>query len=310
MRFTIPTEQALRKLKSRRTTIEEIKDLEHPLSLSGSDAINPHGFLVKKKDGIRVMERGNLVLVSRTGIFAGENGWKVAKEWQEKYRDLLYELYAIQEAYEDSITERDRLENELREIQNEIADLREKEIWYQDRLTKAQAEVEDVQRILTTYKAKLPALAKENQTWMTEWENILEDVSNRLTKLTTTVLKLESTAHAYMVQSQLPQDIIESAIKQEKERLRDAEIIGGEEGEESEEGDEESGGSGEGTGRSGDGTQEYGKQTGEGRQGDNSSALPSSRNGGYLKTAEEKIKRLARLDEDKGDAEGNEEESG
>lgn len=305
IRFSTPDIRNSKILTSPRGNIEKV--IEDPLSLVGADAPNPDGFLVKRKTGIRILEDGDLVLVSPSGIFAGSNGWAVAKEWQEKYRDLLYEYYSIQETYESLVSEHDRTEQEVMEEKNHIADLQEKEIWYQNTLTQAKAELEDMHRILINYKSMLPSLSEQNMTLQTELENMISNVVNRVHKLTTSVLALETTEYAYMVQSKLPAEVGMSVIKQEKERLKDAEIIEGDIDEKSEDSTKGSGTGDMGTGGNTSGGKDNGKQDKEsGGKGGNPS-VPASRNEGTLKKA---IRGFARLQVGTDGEDADEDENG
>lgn len=233
VRFSTLTDRNRMILESEHGNIERV--VESPLSISGTDAINPHGFIVDRKNGLRILEDGDLVLVSRTGIFAGMNGWELARKMEERWREAEYTVGEIQEEYEKLVAEFDRKEREITDLKLDIADLQEKNIDYQKRLTEAYQKAEDVERILISYKTKMPSLAKQNERLMNENAEIIAKVLNAVETLKTSVLKFETVNLAYTMESKIPQELIESTEKGEKERLMEAGFIEEEEREADEE---------------------------------------------------------------------------
>ncbi len=61
-----------------------------------------NGFFVPE-DGLKVLDRGYLVLVSKTGIFAGESGWDLAKEYRQKYIEVIKAYQMLKHDYEEKI---------------------------------------------------------------------------------------------------------------------------------------------------------------------------------------------------------------
>jgi|GEM_PF-4010858 len=223
IRFSTLTEKNESILTSEHGNIERV--IESPLSISGTDAINPYGFIVDRKNGLRILEDGDLILVSRTGIFAGMNGWELARKMEEKWRDAEYKADEIQEAYERIVAEFDRKEREVTELKLEIADLQEKEIEWQNRIVKAEAIMEDLKRILLSYKNKIPTLAEENETLMNENYRLISDVIGTIKKLEATVLKMESIHLAYTMESSIPEELMETTKELERDRLEDIGLI-------------------------------------------------------------------------------------
>ena len=263
VRFSTMTPKNESILTSEHGNIERV--IESPLSISGSNAINPQGFMVDRNNGIRILEDGDLVLVSRTGIFAGMNGWELARKMEEKWREAEYKADEIQEAYQRTVAEFDRKEQEVSDLKLEISDLQEKEIEYHNSIVKAEALTEDLKRILLSYKEKIPSLAEQNQTLMDENNRLVSDILNTIKRLQTTVLKMENIHLAYTMESSIPEELMKSTKEVEKERLENIGLI--KESEENEN-DSENGKEGESQ-PEGTGGEFSGGETGEGENKEN-----------------------------------------
>ena len=77
--FTTPTGM---KFDRRGYPIKNEDYVLHPLCADGQ-------FVVPKDGGITLLDDGNLILVSRTGLLRGEGGWALAQKYAQRWRELM-----------------------------------------------------------------------------------------------------------------------------------------------------------------------------------------------------------------------------
>lgn len=91
--------------ESKATKVERIRKIQHPLSRKG--------FLVPARSGIKVFDKGLMVLVSRIGIFEQIDGYKIASQ---HLRDLVKERQRsdhYQNLHEEAVIKLDTMSEEL-----------------------------------------------------------------------------------------------------------------------------------------------------------------------------------------------------
>lgn len=77
--FTTPTGM---KFDRRGYPIKNQDYVLHPLCAEGQ-------YIVPKDGGINLLDDGNLILVSRTGLLKGEGGWALAQKYAQRWRELM-----------------------------------------------------------------------------------------------------------------------------------------------------------------------------------------------------------------------------